>query len=172
MTSERYNRLGGEKSPYLLQHKDNPVHWFAWGEEAFRASREEKKPIFLSIGYSTCYWCHMMEKDSFEIQEVADALNRDFISIKVDREEHPDVDQIYMDAVVGMTGRGGWPMSVFLTPDKKPFFAGTYFPKDNFINILGRLAKFWKENKTEIESDAQNITKSLSDLDSKREKDC
>lgn len=147
---KKYNRLGEAKSPYLLQHKNNPVHWFLWGKEAFQAAREENKIIFLSIGYSTCYWCHMMEKDSFEIQEVADALNKDFISIKVDREEHPDVDQIYMDAVVGLTGRGGWPMSVFLTPDLKPFTGGTFFWRAQFLQILGQIQEGWKKNPQQI----------------------
>src|SRR5262245_21735434 len=105
------NRLANEKSPYLLQHKDNPVNWYPWGSEAFETAKRENKPIFLSIGYSTCYWCHVMEKDSFESAEVAEHLNRDFVPIKVDREERPDVDSIYMDVVVGLTGHGGWPMS-------------------------------------------------------------
>src|SRR3990167_9585419 len=116
------NLLGREKSPYLLQHKDNPVHWHPWGEEAFKAAREQNKIIFLSIGYSTCHWCHVMEHDSFEKQDVADFLNKYFISIKLDREERPDIDQIYMNAVVSLQGHGGWPLSVFLTPNKKPFF--------------------------------------------------
>ena len=147
---KKYNRLGAEKSPYLLQHKDNPVHWFPWGEEALQAAREENKIIFLSIGYSTCYWCHMMEKDSFEKEEVAEVLNRNFISIKVDREEHPDVDQIYMDAVVGMTGRGGWPLSVFLTPDLKPFFGGTFFWRPQFLRLLSTIHEDWQSGPEEI----------------------
>src|SRR3989338_7644792 len=138
------NRLAKEKSPYLLQHKDNPVDWYPWGEEAFKAAREQNKPIFLSIGYSTCYWCHMMEKDSFELPEVADALNRDFVSIKVDREEHPDVDRIYMEAVIGMTGHGGWPMSVFLSPALKPFFGATFFWRAQFVDLLSRISQAWK----------------------------
>ncbi|MDO8462083.1 MAG: thioredoxin domain-containing protein, partial [Deltaproteobacteria bacterium] len=133
------NRLGREKSPYLLQHKDNPVDWYPWGEEAFEAARRDNKPIFLSIGYSTCYWCHVMEKDSFEHQEVAALLNNYFVAIKVDREEFPDVDQIYMEAVMGLTGSGGWPMSLFLTPDRKPFFGGTFFWRAQFMNLLGRI---------------------------------
>ena len=141
------NRLRFEKSPYLLQHKDNPVNWYAWGEEAFKAARELNLPIFLSIGYSTCYWCHVMEKESFEADDVAAILNDSFISIKLDREERPDVDQIYMDAVVGITGHGGWPMSVFLTPDLKPFFGGTYYPKKQFIPLLLKIAEVWGEDK-------------------------
>ena len=144
------NKLGLEKSPYLLQHKNNPVNWFAWGQESFEAARSQNKPIFLSIGYSTCYWCHVMEKQCFEDQEVADALSRYFISIKLDREERPDLDQIYMDAVVGLTGHGGWPMSVFLTPDLKPFFGGTYFPKAQFIPLLEKIGEVWKQDQISI----------------------
>ncbi|MBI2082608.1 MAG: thioredoxin domain-containing protein [Deltaproteobacteria bacterium] len=161
MPEKKQNHLGQEKSPYLLQHKDNPVHWYAWGDEAFAAARAENKPIFLSIGYSTCYWCHMMEKDSFEKQEVADLLNQYFISIKVDREEHPDVDQIYMDAVVGMTGRGGWPMSVFLTPDLKPFFGGTFFWKDQFMELLNRIHSTWSQEPKKIFGAAEEIMRFL-----------
>src|SRR4249920_965454 len=122
------NRLARESSPYLLQHKDNPVDWYPWGEEAFARARTENKPIFLSIGYSTCHWCHVMEHESFEKEEVAAALSKGFVAIKVDREERPDVDDIYMQAVQLMTGQGGWPLSLFLTPDRKPFYGGTYFP--------------------------------------------
>jgi len=143
---KKYNRLGAEKSPYLQQHKNNPVDWFAWNDEALQAAREENKLIFLSIGYSTCYWCHVMEKDSFERQDVADTLNKDFISIKVDREERPDVDTIYMDAVVKMTGRGGWPMSVFLTPDLKPFFGGTFFRRAQFLQLLSKVQQEWQSD--------------------------
>ncbi|MBI2500191.1 MAG: thioredoxin domain-containing protein [Deltaproteobacteria bacterium] len=157
MPLKKQNRLGETKSPYLLQHKENPVHWFPWGEEAFQAARNEKKLIFLSIGYSTCYWCHMMEKDSFEHQDVADLLNRDFISIKVDREEHPDVDKIYMDAVVGMTGRGGWPMTVFLTPDLKPVFGGTFFWKAQFLELLNRLQTTWKQEPQRIVAAGEEV---------------
>ncbi len=156
------NRLASEKSPYLLQHKDNPVYWYPWGDEAFEAAKKQNKLIFLSIGYSTCYWCHMMEKDSFELQEVADQLNKDFISIKVDREEHPDVDQIYMDAVIGMTGRGGWPMSVFLTPDLKPVFGGTFFWKAQFLELLSRIGQTWKENPDKILAAGSEVMNYLS----------
>ncbi len=145
------NQLGKEKSPYLLQHRDNPVNWYAWGEAAFAAARTEGKPIFLSIGYSTCYWCHMMEKDSFERTEVAEVLNRHFIPIKVDREERPDVDRLYMNAVVGMTGHGGWPLSVFLTPDLKPFFGGTFFWRDPFIALLSQLGHLWTTERDKID---------------------
>ncbi len=124
------NRLSNEKSPYLLQHAHNPVDWFPWGEEAFEKARKENKPVFVSIGYSTCHWCHVMEKESFEDEEVAELLNKHFISIKVDREERPDIDSLYMNVCQMLTGQGGWPLNVFLTPDQKPFFAGTYYPKE------------------------------------------
>ena len=122
------NRLATEQSPYLLQHKDNPVDWHPWGDGAFDLARREQKPIFLSIGYSTCHWCHVMEHESFEQAAVADVLNRHFVSIKVDREERPDVDRVYMTFVQATTGSGGWPMSVWLTPALQPFYGGTYFP--------------------------------------------
>ena len=122
------NRLADATSPYLLQHKDNPVDWYPWGEAAFARARDEKKPIFLSIGYSACHWCHVMERESFEDAELAQLLNDHFVSIKVDREQRPDLDQIYMQAVQSLTGRGGWPMSVFLTNEGEPFFGGTYWP--------------------------------------------
>ena len=131
MAAAHTNRLAREKSPYLLQHAHNPVDWFAWDDEAFEKARAENKPIFLSIGYSTCHWCHVMERESFEDEKVGAFLNEHFVSIKVDREERPDVDKIYMTFVQATTGGGGWPMNVFLTPDLKPFFGGTYFPPDN-----------------------------------------
>lgn len=155
------NRLASEKSPYLLQHKDNPVHWYTWGEEAFAAARREKKPIFLSIGYATCHWCHVMEHESFEQADVAAALNSSFISIKIDREERPDVDQIYMEAVVGLTGSGGWPLTVFLTPDLKPFFGGTYFPKPQFMHLLEVLRTTWQQDAQKILSAGEQIAESL-----------
>ena len=128
--SKHTNRLAGETSPYLLQHAHNPVDWYPWGEEALSRARTEDKPIFLSIGYAACHWCHVMERESFEDEVTAAELNRDFVPIKVDREERPDLDQVYMAAVQAMTGSGGWPMSVFLTPDGRPFYGGTYFPDD------------------------------------------
>jgi uncharacterized protein YyaL (SSP411 family) len=124
------NKLTDEKSPYLLAHSHNPVNWYPWGPEAFDRARREDKPIFLSIGYSTCHWCHVMERESFEDEDVARLLNEMFICIKVDREERPDIDTVYMSACQIMTGTGGWPLTVFMTADKKPFFAGTYYPKD------------------------------------------
>ncbi|MBI3018258.1 MAG: thioredoxin domain-containing protein [Deltaproteobacteria bacterium] len=155
------NRLGKEKSPYLLQHKDNPVAWYAWGGEAFEAARAQNKPIFLSIGYSTCHWCHVMEKESFEEQEVAQVLNQHFISIKVDREERPDVDKIYMDAVVAMTGHGGWPMSMFLTSDLKPFFGGTYWPKNQFLVVLNQVAHSWNTERQKVEGMSEQMVQHL-----------
>lgn len=123
------NHLRNETSPYLLQHAENPVDWYPWSEEAFRRAREEDKPVFLSVGYSTCHWCHVMARESFEDPETAELLNRWFIAIKVDREERPDVDSVYMTVCQAFAGSGGWPASIFLTPEKQPFFAGTYFPK-------------------------------------------
>ncbi len=146
----RENRLGLEKSPYLLQHKDNPVWWQPWGEGAFAQARAAGLPVFLSVGYSTCHWCHVMEHESFEDAEVAQFLNERFVSIKVDREERPDVDAIYMDAVHALNQRGGWPMSAFLTPDGQPFFAGTYFPKAHFLHLLGEISRLWTSDRERV----------------------
>jgi uncharacterized protein len=157
------NRLVREKSPYLLQHAHNPVDWYAWGDEAFARARAENKPFFLSIGYSTCHWCHVMERESFEDELVAGVLNEHFISIKVDREERPDVDKIYMTFVQATTGSGGWPLNVFLTPERKPFFGGTYFPPDprpgrpGFRQLLQQIAALWRERKGEIAGSAADI---------------
>jgi hypothetical protein len=137
----QFNRLIHEKSPYLLQHASNPVNWYSWGAEAFEQARKENKPIFLSIGYSTCHWCHVMERESFEREDVAEIMNKYFICIKVDREERPDIDEIYMNATNLIVGRGGWPNSLWLTPDRKPFYAGTYFPRARFKDILLKLAQ-------------------------------
>ena len=140
------NRLANETSPYLLQHADNPVDWYPWGEEALERARAEDKPILLSIGYSACHWCHVMERESFEDAATAALMNEHFVSIKVDREERPDLDAIYMDAVQAMTGHGGWPMTVFLTPEGEPFYAGTYFPPEDrhglpaFRTVLSAIA--------------------------------
>ncbi len=161
------NRLAHETSPYLLQHQNNPVDWYPWGDEAFAKAVSEDKPIFLSIGYSSCHWCHVMEHESFEDAEVAALLNDHFVSIKVDREERPDVDEAYMTAVQLSSGRGGWPMSVFMTPDKNPFFAGTYLPKDNrgehpgFLTILGQLIKAWGERRQEIQEAGEAFAQAL-----------
>lgn len=157
------NRLAREKSPYLLQHAHNPVDWYAWGEEAFARARAENKPIFLSIGYSTCHWCHVMERESFEDEKIGAFLREHFISIKLDREERPDVDKIYMTFVQSTTGSGGWPLNVFLTPDRKPFFGGTYFPPDNrygrgsFISVLQQIAAVWRERRGEVAASAEEI---------------
>lgn len=161
------NRLAKETSPYLLQHKDNPVDWFPWGDEAFEKAKSESKPIFLSIGYSSCHWCHVMEHESFEDEEIAQLLNKYFVSVKVDREERPDIDEAYMTAVQLSSGHGGWPMSLFLTPDKKPFFAGTYFPKADrgkhrgFRSILQELERAWSSSRLEIQRAADDFSKAL-----------
>jgi hypothetical protein len=164
------NRLATEKSPYLLQHAANPVDWYPWGEEAFEKARREDKPVFLSVGYSTCHWCHVMERESFENPDVARLLNRDFVSIKVDREERSDVDRIYMLFVQAATGSGGWPMSVFLTPERKPFFGGTYFPPDNrygrpgFGAILQSLAQAWQKDRARVEESGAQVIGQLQEL--------
>ena len=163
MAAEHTNRLAREKSPYLLQHAHNPVDWFAWGDEAFEKARAENRPVLVSIGYSTCHWCHVMERESFEDERVGKYLNEHFVSIKVDREERPDVDKIYMTFVQATTGSGGWPMNVFLTPDLKPFFGGTYFPPDNhygrpsFLQVLQQISHLWQERKNEIAASADEI---------------
>jgi uncharacterized protein YyaL (SSP411 family) len=166
----RTNRLAREKSPYLLQHQHNPVDWYAWGEEAFAKARREHRPIFLSIGYSTCHWCHVMERESFESPEVAAFLNGHFVSIKVDREERPDVDKIYMTFVQATTGQGGWPLNVFLTPELKPFFGGTYFPPDNrsgrpgFLQVLHEVQQVWQSRRAELADSAADILARLEQL--------
>src|SRR6266550_369777 len=164
---EHTNRLAHQKSPYLLQHAHNPVDWYPWGEEAFGKARRENKPIFLSVGYSTCHWCHVMAHESFESKEVAAIMNREFVNIKVDREERPDVDRVYMTFVQATTGGGGWPMSVWLTPDLKPFVGGTYFPPDDrygqpgFKKVLERIATAWKENHEKIVEQGGKIVTAL-----------
>lgn len=161
------NALIFEKSPYLLQHAHNPVDWHPWGEEAFRQAREQDKPIFLSIGYATCHWCHVMEHESFEDLEVASVLNENFVPVKVDREERPDVDHIYMAVCQALTGRGGWPLSVFLAPDGRPFYAGTYFPKNSrmgmpgFIEILQQLARFWQTERQRAMGISEKIIEAI-----------
>jgi uncharacterized protein YyaL (SSP411 family) len=168
--SPRANRLLQEKSPYLLQHAYNPVDWYPWGDAAFEKAKKENKPIFLSIGYSTCHWCHVMERESFSSSELAAVMNRNFVSIKVDREERPDIDRIYMSFVQATTGGGGWPMSVFLTPERKPFFGGTYYPPEDrfgrpgFRTILLRIAEAWEKDRDKIMRSADDVTKKLADL--------
>ena len=164
------NRLAGETSPYLLQHAGNPVDWYPWGDEALRLARAEGRPILLSIGYSACHWCHVMERESFEDPETAALMNEHFVSIKVDREERPDIDAVYMDAVVSLTGQGGWPMTVFLTPGGEPFFAGTYFPPDrrygmpSFREVLRGVAEGWRERRELVEESAATLTEHLRSL--------
>jgi len=161
------NHLIAEKSPYLQQHAHNPVDWYPWSDQAFDKARREDKPIFLSIGYSTCHWCHVMERESFESEEIAAILNQNFVPVKVDREERPDVDHIYMTYVQAATGSGGWPMSVFLTPDLKPFFGGTYFAPDDrygrpgFGTILERIAASWKTRRAEIAASSNDVVTQL-----------
>ena len=142
--SRRANRLAGETSPYLLQHAHNPVDWYPWGPEALERAKAEDRPILLSIGYAACHWCHVMERESFEDEDTAALMNEHFVCIKVDREERPDLDAIYMDAVQAMTGSGGWPLSVFLTPDGEPFYAGTYFPPDAAARAAGVPRRCWR----------------------------
>ena len=164
------NRLAREKSPYLLQHQHNPVDWFAWGEEAFARARQERKPIFLSIGYSTCHWCHVMERESFEDEATAKYLNENFVSIKVDREERPDVDKIYMTFVQAMTGSGGWPMNVFLTPELKPFYGGTYWPPEakygrpSFRQILEQIHNAWTNKHEQVTVQSDRLHEQLAKL--------
>src|ERR671931_353783 len=161
------NRLAQETSPYLLQLKDNPVDWYAWGEDALSRAREEDKPILLSIGYSACHWCHVMERESFEDPDTAALMNERFVSIKLDREERPDLDAIYMDACVAMNGHGGWPLNVFLTPDQVPFYAGTYFPPQerggmpSWRRVLEAVSKAWDENRDEIRAGSRRILERL-----------
>ena len=162
------NRLADETSPYLLQHAENPVEWYPWGSDAFRAAQEQDKPIFLSIGYAACHWCHVMAHESFEDDKTAALMNEYFINVKVDREERPDVDTIYMDAVVAMTGQGGWPMSVFLTPEGKPFYGGTYFPPQRRFNlpsfgeVLEHIHTEWQNNREHLVSLGENLTDRIS----------
>src|ERR687884_439441 len=168
MSEHRHtNRLINETSPYLLQHAHNPVDWHPWGEEAFQKARAEDKPILLSIGYSACHWCHVMEKESFENEAIAALMNDNFVNIKVDREERPDLDEIYMNAVQMLTGRGGWPMTVFLTPDGKPFYGGTYYPPEDrhgmpgFPKILTGIAHAYREKPQDVERSVGQILAGL-----------
>lgn len=163
------NSLSSQTSPYLLQHAHNPVNWYPWGAEAFEKAKNEDKPIFLSIGYSTCHWCHVMEHESFEDDEVADILNEHFVSIKVDREQRPDIDSVYMRVCQMLTGAGGWPLSIFLTPDQKPFYAGTYFPKNSIHNMLGLtdllafIAEKWRDAREDLIASGNKITEILTE---------
>ncbi len=169
-SKNRYNHLKDEKSPYLIQHATNPVDWYPWGNEAFKKATQEDKPIFLSIGYSTCHWCHVMAHESFENPEVATLLNHVFVPIKVDREERPDIDGIYMTACQIMTGTGGWPLTIIMTPDKKPFFAGTYFPRESGFGAIGlkdlilNVQDIWKDNRSEALNSGDQIFNALQDV--------
>ncbi|MDP6991527.1 MAG: thioredoxin domain-containing protein, partial [Candidatus Marinimicrobia bacterium] len=171
------NRLAKESSPYLLQHKNNPVDWYPWGQEAFDKAIELDRPIFLSIGYSTCHWCHVMEHESFEDEQVAQLLNENFISIKVDREERPEIDHVYMSVCQAMTGRGGWPLTIIMTPQKEPFFAGTYFPKSGrlgrpgMLELLPSIADAWKNKRTELVLSAQKVNEFLQNSNQKTQGD-
>src|SRR4051812_29281689 len=157
------NRLIHETSPYLLQHARNPVDRYPWGEEALARAKAEDKPILLSVGYAACHWCHVMEHESFEDPETAAQMNRDFVAVKVDREERPDIDGIYMDAVQAMSGQGGWPMTVFLTPDGEPFFAGTYYPKHDmhgtpsFRRVLAAVASAWTDRRADVLAQGRQV---------------
>ena len=167
----RANRLINEKSPYLLQHANNPVYWYPWCDEAFKKAEEENKPVFLSIGYSTCHWCHVMERESFEDMEVAELLNNDMIAIKVDREERPDLDNVYMTVCQMLTGSGGWPLTIIMTPDKIPFFAGTYIPKTTgfgrtgLMELIPRVGEVWHNRKNEVLASAERIQEALKSVD-------
>ncbi|WP_330586804.1 thioredoxin domain-containing protein [Aminipila terrae] len=168
MNQKTPNLLINEKSPYLLQHAYNPVNWYPWGEAAFKRAEEEDKPIFLSIGYSTCHWCHVMAHESFENEQVASILNEHFIAIKVDKEERPDIDSIYMAVCQAFTGSGGWPTSIFMNHEQKPFFAGTYFPIESsygmigFIDLLKTIHENWTNNKRKLLDASEEIVRQLS----------
>src|SRR5262245_62080508 len=161
------NRLINETSPYLLQHAHNPVDWYAWGDEALERARREDRPILLSIGYSACHWCHVMEHESFENPTIAQLMNSNFVNIKVDREERPDIDQIYMNAVQMMTGSGGWPLTVFLLPNGQPFFGGTYFPPEDsygrpgFRRVLDTMSRVYKSQRDDVVNNAQQVSQQL-----------
>ncbi len=171
MTPSESNRLAEQTSPYLQEHADNPVDWYPWGEEALRVAREKDRPIFLSIGYSACHWCHVMKRESFQDEAIAEVMNERFVNIKVDREERPDLDEVYMQAVQSMTGRGGWPLNVFLTPDLKPFYGGTYFPPESrqgmpaFTTVLERVHRTYEERREEVEESAEKLTDRLKSLE-------
>ena len=161
------NRLAQETSPYLLQHRDNPVDWYAWGDEALAAARERDAPLLVSIGYSACHWCHVMERESFEDPEVAAVMNEHFVCVKVDREERPDVDAIYMEAVQAMTGHGGWPLNVFLTPEQVPFYGGTYYPSEprhgmpSWSEVLSAVAEAWEHRSDKIREQSAGLRQRL-----------
>jgi uncharacterized protein YyaL (SSP411 family) len=158
------NRLGSSISPYLLQHATNPVDWWPWGGDAFSEAKRRDVPIFISVGYAACHWCHVMAHESFEHDDVAAVLNRDFVAVKVDREERPDVDAVYMTATQAMTGQGGWPMTVFATPDGEPFFCGTYYPREQFLRLLAGVAQAWREQRGQVVEQAGQVAQAISGL--------
>ncbi len=168
MSQQTKNRLANETSPYLLQHQFNPVDWYPWGDEALQLAKTEDKPIIVSIGYSACHWCHVMERESFENEAIAAIMNKDFVCIKIDREERPDVDQVYMEAVQAMGLQGGWPLNVFLTPEQKPFYGGTYFPPKGWVQLLQNVAKAFADQREEIEKSAEGFTDVLNRSESER----
>ena len=155
------NRLSMEHSPYLLQHAENPVDWRPWGPEVFEEAKRTGKPIFLSIGYSTCHWCHVMAHESFQDETVARAINAAFLPVKVDREERPDVDAVYMAACLAMNGSGGWPLTVLLTPEQKPFWAGTYLPKEQLLQLIEEVAHLWREDRAGVLATGETLTAHL-----------
>ena len=155
------NRLAHESSPYLRQHRDNPVDWWPWCDEAFAEAKRRGVPVLLSVGYSACHWCHVMAHESFEDLEVAEVMNRLFVNVKVDREERPDVDSVYIDAVQAMTGRGGWPMTVFLTPEAQPFFGGTYYPKPTFLQLMNAVDDAWRNRKADIDNNVEALVENI-----------
>ncbi|MFM9093830.1 MAG: thioredoxin domain-containing protein, partial [Acidimicrobiaceae bacterium] len=156
------NRLAQETSPYLRQHQENPVDWFSWSIEAFNEAKRRGVPILLSIGYSACHWCHVMAHECFEDLETANLMNQLFVNIKVDREERPDIDALYMDAVQAMSGRGGWPMTVFMSPEGHPFYGGTYFPKPSFMKLMNAVSGAWHNRRADIENNIAALGESLS----------
>ena len=166
-SKQKANRLIHEKSPYLLQHAHNPVDWYPWGNEAFEKAKNENKPVFVSIGYSTCHWCHVMEKESFEDKAVADLMNQAFVSVKVDREERPDLDAAYMAVCQAMGRSCGWPLNIIMTPDKNPFFVGSYIPKDSrygtvgMLSLVPQISQIWKTRKEEMESIGKEIKEQI-----------
>ncbi len=160
-TARAGNQLAGAASPYLRQHADNPVHWRQWSPAALAEAAERDVPMLLSIGYAACHWCHVMAHESFEDDEVAAAMNAGFVCIKVDREERPDIDAVYMNATIALTGQGGWPMTCFLTPDGRPFFCGTYYPKAGFLQLLSAVSATWRDRRTEVEQASDQIAGEL-----------
>src|SRR4051794_38842083 len=159
------NRLAGSSSPYLLQHADNPLDWWEWGEEAFAQARRLDVPILLSVGYAACHWCHVMAHESFEDDEVAAAVNGGYVAVKVDREERPDIDAVYMAATTALTGQGGWPMTCLLAPDGKPFYAGTFFPRAQFLALLRAVDEAWRERREEVLQSSVHISSALASAD-------